>query len=161
MSLYKTGININTGFYNLTKTQQLQIYTWSNENIILNKNEDDDDLINVVNLNLTNDQLTTYYNMIQHNEIKAIESKIKNNEYVKKYQKKLKESMPPKEPKIKSVIPRDEIIYCKICNKSVKHYYLHTRTRGHILIEKLINDRDEAINLKNKINHEIKLKNET
>ena len=70
-----------------------------------------------------------------------MEKKAKTKEYQNKYITKLKEQRPTNEKKIKV---KEEFIHCQFCNKSVRHYYLHTRTKGHKIIEKLFKEREES-----------------
>jgi len=112
--------------------------------------EDNEKQFNISDLNLTKEQQANIYNMVEHNEIQAMEKRARVNEYQKKYLDKIKQSKPPKQPRTKKLMSRDEITFCKFCNKDVKHYYLHSRTKGHQIIEKLTKERDETL-LLNKV----------
>ena len=137
MSLIKLGIN--NDFINLTKTQQKQIYKWARENNGLDETTDDNELTEIFDINLTNEQMALCQNMIQHNQIKALEDKYKQIEHCKKYKEKKKLNAPPKEPRK----PKEEYTHCSICKKSVKHFYLHKRTWGHQALQKIIREMDE------------------
>ena len=166
MSQYKNGFNLYKALIDLTKPQLLTVYRWAAINDIdhikllkdtpditiqnieqlstFTNNDDDNDLyFNIVNLNLTDAQQTTIYNMIQMNEIKKMEQRKLQYEYQKKHRIKVSNA---KEPKIKQC-KICEPVYCKICDTTVKNYYIHTKTKLHQQLDKLINEKNNLTQL--------------